>query len=617
MRRRASWGAFALCACAAAPAATQDAPLPPAPTWNGASRALLVPPDHPWATPFEQSGLTRTPSYDETVAWLRRLVDAAPQQLRMVSLGETAEGRQIWMVVASRDGAATADALRARGLPVLLAQGGIHAGEIDGKDAGMMFLRDLTVVGSNRELLERASFLFIPILSADAHERASPYGRINQRGPAETGWRSNPRNLDLNRDYAKLDTPEIRALVRALSTWQPDLYLDIHVTDGIDYQYDVTFGWNGKQGWSPTIARWLDERLAPAFQRDLEAQGHIPGPLAFATNQRDLSGGLTQQMDGPRYSTGYGAARHIATVLVENHSLKPYDQRVLGTYVLLESALTTLGRDQGALRRASERDRANRPPELVLSWKIATDLPPWRVPFKGIRSELVDSAIVGRPVVRWTGEPVDTDVSLTVEDTPAIRVKRPGYYYIPVAWRDIAERLTWHGIQVERLAQAQRVSVEMYRLPQAKPEHDPRMPADAPPWFEGHARVDTGTPVMEQREIDLASGSYRVSTDQPLGDLVVLLLEPQSPDSFVRWGFLLEVLTRTEYAEEYVMEPLARSMLESNPALAEEFRQALLADPELAADPRRRLDWFYRRTPWYDPNDHLYPIARSVEPRAE
>ena len=612
--RAASAGAFALALCASLSAALAvEAPLPPVAPWSGASRALLVPAEHPWATPFEQSGLTRSPSYEDTVAWLRRLVEAAPQ-LKMVSIGESAEGRQIWMVIASRDGAATPEALRARGLPVMLAQAGIHSGEIDGKDAGMMFLRDLTVGGSKAGLLEQASFLFIPILSVDAHERLSPYGRINQRGPVETGWRSNPRNLNLNRDYAKLDTPEMRALVHALDLWKPDLYFDIHVTDGLDYQYDITYGWNGKQGWSPTIARWLDERLAPALQRDLEAQGHIPGPLVFATNERDLGGGLTQEMASPRYSTGYGDARHLATVLVENHSLKPYDQRVLGTRVLLESALTTLGRDQGALRRAAERDRTTSRAEVVLDWKVATDLPPWRMPFKGIRSELVDSAIAGRPVVRWTGEPVDTEVSLAIEDTPAIRVKRPGYYYIPAAWRDIAERLTWHGIQVERLVTAQTVNVEMYRVRDAKPEVQPGARPDAPPWFEGHARVETGPVVLEARELRLSPGSFRVSTDQPLGDLAILLLEPQSPDSFFRWGFLLEVLTRTEYAEEYVMEPLARAMLDADPALAEEFRQALLGDSKLLADPSGRLDWFYARTPYYDAADHLYPIARSIEP---
>jgi hypothetical protein len=209
---------------------------------------------------------------------------------------------------------------------------------------------------------------------------------------------------------------------------------------------------------------------------------------------------------------------------------------------------------------------------------------------------------------------VSTEVSLAIQDTAVLRVRRPGYYYIPAAWRDIAERLTWHGIKVERLITAQTVNVEMYRVRDARPEAQPGAKPDDPPWFEGHSRVETGPVSIEARELQLSPGSFRVSTDQPLGDLVVVLLEPQSPDSFFRWGFMLEVLTRTEYAEEYVMEPLARSMIEADPALAEEFRAALLADPKLVADPARRLDWFYTRSPYYDANDHLYPIARSIEP---
>ena len=120
--------------------------------------------------------------------------------------------------------------------------------------------------------------------------------------------------------------------------------------------------------------------------------------------------------------------------------------------------------------------------------------------------------------------------------------------------------------------------------------------------------------MVEQRELELAAGSFRVSTDQPLGDLVVLLLEPQSPDSYFRWGFMLEVLNRTEYAEEYVMEPLARAMVAADSALGGAFQKALLDDPTLVGSPERRLDWFYRRTPYYDENDHLYPIGRSIEP---
>jgi murein tripeptide amidase MpaA len=242
--------------------------LPPVVEWNGRSRGLIRPPSDPWVTPAESTGFRRTPSYDETVAWLRRLASAT-RQIRLVSLGRSAEGCELWMVVASANGAATPAELRANGRPTLLAQAGIHAGEIDGKDAGLMLLRDLTV-GKRRDLLQVANLLLVPILNADGHERVERYGRINQRGPENAGWRTTATNLNLNRDYTKLDAPETRAIVAALNAWDPELYLDLHVTDGGDYQYDLALGGVGRHGRSPAIAEWLDRVLIPKLSAALD-----------------------------------------------------------------------------------------------------------------------------------------------------------------------------------------------------------------------------------------------------------------------------------------------------------------------------------------------------------
>jgi murein tripeptide amidase MpaA len=175
--------ALALACALTAGAEPQDpartAVLPPEPPWSGHSRSLAAPADDPWATPCERSGFRRTPRYEETVEWLRRLAAAAPE-LQLVSLGRTPEGREIWMVAASRERAFTPEALRRSGKPTLFAHAGIHAGEIDGKDAGLMLLRDMTVRGARRDLLEHANVLFVPILNVDGHERFSAFTRINQ-----------------------------------------------------------------------------------------------------------------------------------------------------------------------------------------------------------------------------------------------------------------------------------------------------------------------------------------------------------------------------------------------------------------------------------------------------
>ncbi|MBA3886941.1 MAG: M14 family metallopeptidase, partial [Acidobacteria bacterium] len=302
--------------------------LPPELPWSGKSESLALAPDHPWATPAEASGLTATPRYAETMTWLQRLADASPE-LAMVSIGKSPEGRDLWLVIASKERAFTPEAVRASGKPVLFAQAGIHAGEIDGKDAGMMLLRDMTVVGTKRDLLDMAHVLFVPIFNVDGHERFSAYTRVNQRGPAEGGWRSNARNLNLNRDYTKADTAEMRHMLTALRRWSPDLYVDLHVTDGADYQYDITFGYNTSAYYSPAIGKWLEDVADPAISNDLRSMGHVPGTLYQVTDREDPSKGIFSWWAEPRFSNGYGDAIHLPTILLENHSLKPFRQRVL------------------------------------------------------------------------------------------------------------------------------------------------------------------------------------------------------------------------------------------------------------------------------------------------
>ena len=573
--------------------------LPPAPTWDGASRALAMPADHPWATPFEVSGLVASPPLAETLAWLDRLAAAAPE-IERVDLGASPEGRPLALYVASAEGAATPKALAANGRPTLFAHAGIHSGEIDGKDAGMMLLRDLTVLDRLPGLLEGVNFLFLPVLNVDGHARRSPYGRINQRGPVETGWRTNARNLNLNRDFAKLDATETRILVRALREWRPDLYLDLHVTDGLDYRYDVTFGWNGGHGGSPSIVSWLDRALRPAVSADLRDAGHTPGPLILGAGD-DPTEGIYDWTASPRFSNGYGDLVHLPTVLVENHSLKPFDRRVLGTRVLLESTLRTLAREAEGLERATAADRARRPSPVPLGFGLRPDAGR-TLAFEGIGWRREASEISGAERVVWTGEPVDLEVPLVTIDRPVATAERPVAYWIPPAWTEVIEVLAAHGVVLETLAEPRTAELEHLHFGEPAFEETP---------FEGHVRVTAPIVATERLTESWPAGSVRVPTDQPLGDLAVVLLEPEATDSLFQWGFFDEVLDRAEYAEAYVLEPLAERMLADDPELAAEFHQRLEADEAFRDDPRARLHWFYERSPYYDARWRLYPVARE------
>ena len=586
--------------CSTAFAAGPQDFLPPAPPWHGASEALLARPDNPWITPAEKTDLTDSPGYDETIAWLKKLSAASPI-IKLDTFGQTAAGRDLYFVIASKEGADNTDDLGGNGRPTLLAQAGIHSGEIDGKDAGLMLLRDIAF-GGKAGLLDHANFIFVPVFNADGHKRSSEFNRPNQRGPVHQGWRTTAQNLNLNRDYVKADAPEMQAMLQLINEWRPSLYLDLHVTDGIDYQYDITFGYNGGKdvfAWSPHIGAWLEDYFTPGVNESLARLGHIPGPLIFAANNRDLNEGITSGVATPRFSNGYGDLRHLPSVLVENHSLKPYKQRVLGTYVLLEAALQMLATHGSELKAAITSDEAARPAQVPTNWGNPGG-PTGTIDFAGIASEEFLSPVSGIKEVRWLGTPKAYPKLKVQYDKSALTLTRPKAYYVPVTKPDVIERLRLHGIELEEFDEDKTVSVQLGRITGPKSAAEP---------FEGHYLLAIGGVQWESRQETFPAGSVRVSTDQPLGDLAMIMLEPASDESLLAWGFFPEILQRTEYIEGYVIAPLAEKMLADDPKLKAGFEAKLKADEKFAKDPTARLQWFYERSKFSDDRYLLYPVG--------
>jgi murein tripeptide amidase MpaA len=583
-----------------APAAAQrpfaPAPLPPVLPWTGASEKLVAKAGDPWITPAEQAGFADTPDYAATRAWLEKLVAASPL-LSLESFGTTAQGRDLYAIRARKPGGEGARK------PVLLVQGGIHAGEIDGKDAGLMLLRDIALRGK-QGLLDHADLVFVPIFNADGHERSSPYSRPNQRGPGSQGWRTTAQNLNLNRDYLKADTPEMQAMLALIERVDPALYLDLHVTDGTDYQYDITYafaGWDGRYAQSPAIGRWLDTTLRPAMDAALKRAGHTPGLYIDPRDGNDPDAGINHNADAPRFSTGYGDLRRLPTVLLETHSLKPYRQRVLGTYIFFETALRLLGDHGAALGASIAADRALRPTSATLAWRDLPD-PIATIDFLGVAHERTLSPASGRPEVRWLGKPIRQRMAVYGQE-PSVAVNLPAAWWVPASEPQVIERLKRHGIRFETLDAPRTLTLDMVRLV------DPKLGRPN----EGHVPLTAGF-AHEQRTESWPAGSVRVPADQPRVLLAAALLEAESPDSMLAWNYFPAILQRTEYMEGYVIAPLADRMLAEDPALKAAFQAKLAADPAFAADPDARLAWFYARTPYADQRHLLYPVARELAP---
>ncbi|MFC3031314.1 M14 family metallopeptidase [Pseudoalteromonas fenneropenaei] len=582
-----------------------DSHLPPLMEWHGKSGSLLQQ-QGPLTTDFELSNGLASPDYQQTMAFVDRLVAANPTQFKRVSIGKSDAGRDIVMLIASEQSPFTAPMLRNNGKPTLLIHAGIHAGEIDGKDAGFMLLRDIAT-GKRRDILSKVNLLFIPILNVDGHERRSEFNRINQRGPVEMGFRTNGKNLNLNRDFTKLDTPEVRALLQVINEFAPNLYVDVHVTDGADYQYDVTYGFNPEfASESPAIARVLEEQFQPIIDKKLVEYGHLPGPFVFAMNKRDFKEGLAGWVATPRYSNGWADLRGLPAILVENHSLKPYRQRVLGTYAFFDGVIEALATQGEELETAVKNEAAFVPTRLVVERGYSKT--PDYTEFKGIAYKKYDSALSGQTEVKYLGEPLNYEkLPIYWQKEVKKEVSVPAHFYIPPVYSALVAKLKLHGVEVTQLGDKHQRS-ERERLKQAKVEQYEF--AKAP--FEGRFRVSATFSYHKVDKVSLA-GWYAVDLKQTHAELATHLLHPEAPDSFFAWGEFNTIFQLTEYVENYALEPYARTMLKDNPKLALEFDRKVREESTFAKSPEKRLEWLYQQTPYYDAAYLKYPILFGVE----
>ena len=559
------------------------------------------------ATTAEKTGFERTGRYAEAMRLCKDLERTHPRRARCFTYGTTPEGRELVALAASADGVTRPLAARTKERPVVLFQGGIHAGEIDGKDAGFMVLREL-LASADGGPLAKVTAVFVPVVNPDGHERFGPNERPNQRGPLETGWRTTAQNLNLNRDYAKADAPETRALLALLSEWDPIAYADLHVTDGAQFEHDLAVLVEPRVGYDPAL-RAVGKAISDALVARLAAKGHLPLDFypSFVEDGRPESG-FARGVPPPRFANGYWAARNRFGILLETHSWRRYGERVRATADFVR-ALLDLAAERGAdwTAAAARADRAAPAlagTEVVLA--STADGPATPLRFRGYAFDRAESPALGRPVVRYDeSRPLVWEVPLVEGQRPTATATLPkGGWIVPGAHAArLAERLRLHGVLFSRLDGARRgAAVETFRAREAR---------FSPAPSEGRQTVEVaGAWAPETR--DLAAGALWVPAAQARALLAAHLLEPSGPDSFLAWGEFNAAFEKKEYVEDYVLDAFARERLERDPAVRDAFARRLAEDPAFAKDPQARLEHFHRLHPSWDEAYRLYPVLRAA-----
>ncbi|WP_152051406.1 DPP IV N-terminal domain-containing protein [Tautonia marina] len=473
-------------------------------------------------TVAERSAFQATARYDEVVDLCRKL-DARSDSVRLESLGTTVEGRSLPLLIVSDPPVASAEDARTSGKLIVLAIGAIHGGEVCGKEALLMLIRELTDEPGH-PLLNDLILCVAPVLNADGAERFSTENRRGQNGPAEgTGVRGNGNRLDLNRDFIALTAPETQGLVRFLDEWDPHLFIDTHTTNGSAHRYLITYDGPKNPATHPDVLSFSRDVFLPAIA---ESFHKTTGEHAFfyGNFERDHTEWTTYSAN-PRFGTTYVGLRNRLSILSEAYAYASFEARVAGTLAFVRSSLDQAVEHREEIQTLLDRARSETDDGSPLDLPIRSEAQAFdeRVTILGFE----ESGGANPSESYASGVPKDYDVALVARFEPTKTVRRPFAYVIPPAYAEAIATLDRHGIAREQVREDIEVEAEVTTLDTVDRNGDSYYgPASI------EAEVSTRTTTRR-----ISAGSILVRTAQPLGTLASYLLEPGSDDNLLTWGF--------------------------------------------------------------------------------
>ncbi|TXD73218.1 hypothetical protein ESU54_08765 [Aequorivita antarctica] len=555
-----------------------------------------------YTTTFEISKGLMTGTYNEVIAFYLVLEKEFPS-LSVYEIGQTDSGFPLHLVVFNpqkKNQKKTDKAFSKNGKNVLLINNGIHPGEPDGIDATMLLFRDYA---ENKIPTPKNTIIAtIPIYNIGGALNRNSTSRTNQNGPEEYGFRGNARNYDLNRDFIKSDSKNAHAFAEIFHWLNPDLFIDNHVSNGADYQYVLTHLFTQHNKLGGELGNYLHTSLMPQLEDSLHQKNWDITPYVNVFNEVPEKG-FDQFMDSPRYSTGYTSLFNTLGMMVETHMLKPYKQRVDGTYELMKTFINIADADADKIktlrRNLFEKNKIGS--YYPISWEVDSSKTSI-LKFKGFEGKMVPSAITGAERLKYfRDKPFIKDITYYNYYKATDSVSIPSAYIVPKGYWNVIELLKLNNIEFNEFKNDTTISAEVYSIKSFETVKNP---------FEGHY-LHYKTEVAKKTEnVSVKSGDILVKTKQPGVRYLLETLEPSAPDSFFNWNFFDAILQQKEGFSPYVWEDMAEKFLNENPEIKREFENKKHNEPVFAKNWYLQLDWIHKQSPYYEKSHLRYPIVR-------
>jgi len=550
-------------------------------------------------TPYELSNKKETTTYEAAISFYQDLAKAFPQQAKLFTYGSTDFGKPLHLLVLSKKGVFDPISLRKNNKRIFLINNGIHPGEPEGIDASMMFARDLL---KGNKLPEDVVICIIPVYNIDGSHNRSGTSRANQNGPVAYGFRGNSKNYDLNRDFIKTDSKNSQAFQQIFNTWQPEIFVDTHTSNGADYQYTMTLIPTQKDKLNPILSSYLTKTMVPDLYSQMKGKNYELIPYVNSINETP-DAGITGYIESPRYSTGYAALHNSIGFMPETHMLKSFDKRVESTYKLLQTYVDIIVRDAkiiGENKRKADEFTAQQK-DFPLDWKLNRSVYD-SIEFKGYAAKYKPSEISGVDRLYYDrNEPYTKKIKYWDKFEPSLIVTKPIAYVIPKAWSKVIELLKLNNVSMQQLTTDAKLDLEMYYIADMKTATRP---------YEGHYQHSAVVLNPVDQKVQFYAGDYVVYVNQPNNRYIVETLEPQAIDSFFNWNFFDSVLGQKEGYSSYVFEDTAADLLKKYPDLKQKLEAEKAKNPDFAKNGRAQLDFVYKNSDYYEKTYMRYPIGR-------
>jgi hypothetical protein len=546
---------------------------------------------------YEMSS-NKSPSYPELIEILSGMADSS-DAIQLYNMGSSDYGLPIYLCVVNGGRDSLSTFKKAKKETTILFNNAIHPGEPDGINAMLIWLEKIAM--NPNSLMDLPVVTFIPAYNVGGMMNRSSHSRANQNGPLEYGFRGNTQNLDLNRDFIKMDSKNAFTFTKIFQALDPDIFVDNHVSNGADYQYTLTYISNLESRMSPSIKKMTTESLIPNLETALKSNYDIDLFPYVDLVGKTPEQGITSFNDLPRYSMGYVGLFHTIGFTVETHMLKPFPSRVRATYAFMDELIKWTASHKSLIEKSRNqaRDYTSLNADLFFNYKRVAETND-SILFKGYEHSFPKHKITGLKRLKYdTLMPYEKYIPHFNSFQPLDTLSVPRFYFVGRQEKDVVKRLKANKVELTKIKNDTSLTLGVFRVIDFESSKKP---------YEGHFQLTNPLIEKEQELVKLKRGDWMISTHQKNALFIHSVLQPETEDSYLSWNFFDSYLQQKEYFSSYVFVDKIGDILKKDPQLKRSYKKKLKEDEAFRNSEWDQLYYIYIHSPYFEKTYGVLPV---------